>query len=193
MHMTEATPQVVRSYLRDLDTALHGMPAAVRQEILGGVREELTGLDETAAAQRIAELGDAEFIAAEAREAAGDTPPTGRDSFGYALAASLLVAFGGIVVPVFGWVVGLGMVWFSRTWRTGEKLIATFLPPALGLVALGATSLIGRMTSGAGGGPPVFGTAFDLAHASILLVPVANIGVGLWLLARARGRFRSRT
>ena len=60
-------PQVVRSYLAQLDSALAGVPADVRRDILAGVAEELRGLDAAAAASRIEQLGDPAFIAAEAR------------------------------------------------------------------------------------------------------------------------------
>jgi len=186
--MTE-TPQVVRSYLHELEGALRGMPAAERQEIIGGVREELTGLDEAAASERIELLGDPAFIAAQAREAAGDVTPAGRESFGYAVVASLLVAFGGIVVPILGWIVGLGMVWFSRTWSVGEKLIGTLAAPVLGAIGV-AVSLLLETSATAESASPTFGSSFSFAHGSLLIVPVVYIVSGLWLLARARRTVR---
>jgi len=190
--MTE-TPQVVSSYLHELDSALRGMPAAERQEIVGGVREELTGLDATAASARIEELGDPVFIAAQAREAAGDPAPSGRESFGYAVAASLLVALGGLIVPVLGWIVGLGMVWFGRTWRVWEKVVATFAPLAVGLLAIGVSAIATAASSGPGeSANPLLPAALDFAHASFLLVPLGYIVTGLWLLARARRSLRPR-
>jgi uncharacterized membrane protein len=72
----ESTPQVVHDYLAELDRALSGVPAEVRQGIVSGVAEELEGLDAAAAESRIKTLGDPAFIAAEARgvrsEAAAD-------------------------------------------------------------------------------------------------------------------------
>jgi hypothetical protein len=29
------------------------------------------------------------------------------------------------VIPLLGWVVGVALVWLSRLWTTGDKLIAT--------------------------------------------------------------------
>jgi hypothetical protein len=48
----------VRGYLAELDSALADVPAAVRSEMVAGVREELSGLDAETAARRIQELGD---------------------------------------------------------------------------------------------------------------------------------------
>jgi uncharacterized membrane protein len=59
-------PQVIRSYLADLDAALAGVPADVRRDIVAGVAEELSGLDAATAASRIESFGDPAFIAAEA-------------------------------------------------------------------------------------------------------------------------------
>ena len=117
------TPQVVRSYLAELENALVGVSAEVRAEIVAGVREELNGLDATSAAARIEILGDPEFIAAEARAESGAvTSSTGSTSTRgdsaasvaratepaeprwFSVLASLLVAFGGIVIPVIGWI-----------------------------------------------------------------------------------------
>ncbi len=61
----------MRSYLSQRETALDGVPSQARQAILDGAVEELAGLDAEAAAARIDELGDPEFIAAEARADSG--------------------------------------------------------------------------------------------------------------------------
>ncbi len=184
--MTDTTPQVVRSYLSELDAALRGLPEPVRQEILGGVTEELTGLDASAAAARIEELGDPAFIAAEARAESGVTDaaaPTHPDALWYTVIASLLVAFGGIVVPVVGWIAGIAMVWLSRAWFTWEKWVATLAAAVLAVVgALVVFGLTWVFTAGE--------SAISLWHSSVLglaLLPgVLNIGVGLWLLWRVR-------
>ena len=64
--MNTKGPQVIRSYLADLDAALAGVPADVRRDIVAGVAEELSGLDAATAASRIESFGDPAFIAAEA-------------------------------------------------------------------------------------------------------------------------------
>lgn len=202
-------PQVVRSYLVQLERALAGLPADVREEIVAGIREELEGLDGAAAAARIEALGDPEFIAAEARAEAAVSPSGGMPDAGpaeprwYPVLAALLVAFGGIVIPVVGWIVGLALVWLSRTWTRGEKWVATLTP----FVAVIAATFIVTLTSLWGIGSdesapidgsvfqapdssdfanPLLPTAFDLVWSGALLFGGVNVVVGIWLLWRAK-------
>jgi uncharacterized membrane protein len=70
MLMTDSTPAITTAYLAELDTELDHLPADLRRDIVAGIREELLGLDASAAAGRIQGLGDPSFIAAEARAAA---------------------------------------------------------------------------------------------------------------------------
>ena len=51
--MTEPAPQIVKSYLAELERALGGVPDEVAREIFAGIVEELSGLDASAAAARI--------------------------------------------------------------------------------------------------------------------------------------------
>ncbi|WP_157156640.1 hypothetical protein [Diaminobutyricimonas sp. LJ205] len=202
MTETQPTPQVVRSYLAQLEAALVGVPDSVSRDIRAGVAEELTGLDAAAAAARIEELGDPAFIAAEARAEAGAPPvivappaaaPAG-DSRAYTIIAALLVALGGILVPVLGWIVGIAMVWMSRTWSLGEKLVATLTGPASVLLAAGVAASVSlsqdqtvRVQSGEPQNP-VLPALFDIWWSSALLLVLVNVVVGMWLLWRARGR-----
>lgn len=204
------TPQVVRSYLAQLEKALSGVPVGVREEIVAGVAEELSGLDAATAAARIEALGDPEFIAAEARaEAAssvetrspvGSTLPgspssldgsTGafqREPGWYPVLSALLVAFGGIVIPLVGWVVGLAMVWFSKTWTRAEKTIATLTVPLV-ILAIALIAFLGRWfgSGGEAGSPnPLFPAAYDFTFSGILLIGLVNVVVGIWLLWRAK-------
>lgn len=201
-------PQVVRSYLAQLEKALAGLPVEVRDEILAGIREELDGLDASAAAVRIETLGDPEFIAAEARSEAAE-PAVGSplvelvekpelEPRWYPVLAALLVAFGGIVVPVVGWLVGLAMVWMSKTWRARDKWIATLTPfVAVCMFAL-VFALIGSASgpsSGAGmpstsdfGANPLIPGFYPVVWSSVVLVIPVNAIVGIWLLWRSRHR-----
>jgi hypothetical protein len=204
--MTEAqpTPQVVRSYPAQLEAALVGVPDSVSRDIRAGVAEELTGLDAAAAAARIEELGDPAFIAAEARAEAGAVPMAGAtpvvgaavgvaptaaaagDSRGYTIIAALLVALGGIVVPVLGWIVGIAMVWMSRTWSLGEKWIATLTGPVSVLLGVGIAATVSLSQNEAWANPAL--TVFPGWFSSVLLLILVNVVVGIWLLWRARGR-----
>lgn len=198
-------PQVVRSYLTQLEKALTHLPFDVRNEIVAGVREELDGLDAAAAAARIETLGDPEFIAAEARAEttipapAGTTPqvePRGREAGWYPALAALLVAFGGVIIPVIGWVFGLALVWMSKTWRPRDKWIATLTP----FIAVGAFVLAFVLTSivPQSGGPsvsefgsPVVPGLFSAVWSSVVLILPVNAVVGIWLLWRAKRTWSS--
>ena len=146
--MTKAsTPQVVRRYLGELNRTLAGVPDDVRQGIVAGVAEELEGLDAVAAASRIESLGDPAFIAAEARaearagagaapspSAANLAPSRASEERWYVVVTALLLEFGGLLVPLAGWVAGIMLLWASALWTRGEKLVATIVPPAVGVV-----------------------------------------------------------
>jgi uncharacterized membrane protein len=197
MTVTERTPQVVRSYLAELDAALGGVPVELARDIRNGVEEELAGLDAATAAARIERLGDPVFIAAEARAGAGvgagsavqvttgtdasraATPIS--DSRGFAVVAALLVALGGVVIPVLGWVVGIAMVWMSSSWRRGEKWIATLVGPVAVAVPLLLTAVLHDNVSMASALVPTWWTMI------VLMIPV-NVVVGIWLLWRTRRR-----
>ncbi|WP_394768730.1 HAAS signaling domain-containing protein [Lacisediminihabitans sp.] len=152
--MTETnTPKVVRGYLADLDRELAGVSEEVRQGIVAGVREELEGLDAAAAASRIESLGDPAFIAAEARAGIGPggstasvtelAPPRASEQRWYVFVTGFLLEFGGIVVPLAGWVAGIMMLWASSLWTRSEKLVAIIVPPAVGVALFGIFALVG--------------------------------------------------
>ena len=178
---TEAQPQVVRSFLSQLEVALVGVPVDISREIVAGISEELAEPDDAAAAARIEELGDPAFIAAEARAgippvAAASVVPAspvvpapaavGEPRWHVVLIA-LLVAFGGYVVPVLGWIVGIVMMWLSKSWFSWEKWVATLAPFAFAIFAI-ANSFGGL-------------TRWHLLIVLTLVIPVA---AGIWLLWR---------
>jgi len=197
-------PQVVRSYLSQLEKALADVPVDVRDEIMAGIREELDRLDAAAAAVRIETLGDPEFIAAEARsEAAGSSlvepvDTTELEPRWIPVLAALLVAFGGVIVPVVGWLVGIAMVWMSKTWRARDKWIATLTPfVAVCMFALvfaligsasGPSSGPGMPSTGDFGANPLIPGIYSAMWSSIVLVIPVNAIVGIWLLWRSRRR-----
>lgn len=203
--MAKATaPRVVRSYLAQLKEALAGLPTEVRDEIVAGIREELDGLDAAAAALRIETLGDPEFIASEARAETTTVAPTdsptadagGREPRWLPVLAALLVAFGGIVVPVIGWIVGVALMWMSKSWRLRDKWVATLTP----LVAVGVFALVfalisvGSQPSGPSTrdfGDPLIPGFYSAVWSSMVLVVPVNAVVGIWLLWRAKRTWTS--
>jgi len=186
--MADSTPEVVRGYLAELDSALADVPVAVRSEMVAGVREELSGLDAETAARRIQELGDPAFIAAEARAESGPVSPPERLEAGwFPVVAAIVVAVGGAIIPVAGWIVGIGMVWASRTWFRWEKWAATLAAPVTGLVLSGLAWLFWNpQRSGADTPNPLIPVTHDIILTAILLAGLVNIIAGVWLLWRAQ-------
>lgn len=191
-------------YLSRLTSELRGVREPLRGDIWAGVAEELDGLPDSDARNRIAELGDPAFIAREALTAGGaeqpaDTRPAGyravpeRDvpidhSRGWAITGAVALGVGGFVVPVAGWILGVALVTASPLWTRRVKAIAILAPVLIVVVAAFVTNAIGA--------------AFDPSESTNLLVPLGHgyvltsvIGVGLlnvgamvWLLRRLGGR-----
>jgi cytochrome b561 len=138
--MTEQTSNTVKSYLSRLDAALAGVDPDVRFEIVSGIREELAGLDDDAAAARIAEMDDPALIAAEARAEMppAPAPPVAEAAPGrtFSIAAVLVLIIGTFVVPIIGPLVGLVWVSMAKAWTRREKIVAWVRPFAAGLIVL---------------------------------------------------------
>lgn len=206
-------------YLARLEVALRDVPHGIAAEIRAGVAEELRSLEPDAAEARIAQLGDPTVIAREALDAGGYAPPAApaaarpdtvaspgsvpvARSRGFAIAAALTLSFGGYLVPVVGWFVGVALVLMSSMWRTWEKLVAILVPVVLfgGLMlfSFAAFTTTGAVevheASGTGTPPEVENPLVpDLLLAGPhFLIIIAVAGViplsGLWLLWRMRGR-----
>jgi len=186
-----STPQVVRSYLGELNRTLAGVPDDVRQGIVVGVAEELEGLDAAAAASRIESLGDPAFIAAEARaearagaapnpSAAKLAPSRASEQRWYVVVTALLLEFGGLLVPLAGWVAGIMLLWASPLWTRGEKLVATIVPPAVGVLLFSSLAIGGS------------GVAWW--HAVVLgaLAGPALASIVIGIILSRRGWFRAR-
>ncbi len=48
--------------------------------------------------------------------------------------ALVLLLVGGIVLPMFGWLIGVVLLWVSNAWNVRDKVIGTlFVPGGLGL------------------------------------------------------------
>ena len=190
-----STPQVVRSYLGELDRTLAGVPDDVRQGIVAGVAEELEGLDAVAAASRIESLGDPAFIAAEARaeaqaearagaapkpSAAKLTPSRASEQRWYVVVTALLLEFGGLLVPLAGWVAGIMLLWSSPLWTRGEKLVAMIVPPAVGILLFSSLA--------------IGGSGISWWHAVVLgaLAGPALASIVIGIILSRRGWFRAR-
>jgi hypothetical protein len=139
--MSTTTSPVAARYLEELKHALSGVRADLRSEIWSGIAEELGGLDDEAACERIAELGSPTRIA----EAAGGSFAEGGESIfdrpWFAVVASLLFAFGWLVIPGVGWLLGAVAVLLCSSWTIAEKRRALAIPVIAAVVVGGAIGL----------------------------------------------------
>ena len=118
---------LVKAYMNRLDAELADLPQARRREIAEEIAEHIEEAGATTEAEErnvLDRLGDPAVIAEEARTRFGLTRPT---SGALEVAALLLVAIGGVLLPVVGALAGLVLVWASRVWVTREKLLATLM------------------------------------------------------------------
>jgi len=142
--MSTTPDKLVERYLKHLEIELDDMPRDRRRELVdeiaGHIAEARAGLEhETEADVRniLEGLGDPAVIAEDARERFEvATPAVGRPfKAGWMEIAALVLLLGGaLIIPVFGWLIGVVLLWVSNAWNVRDKLIGTlFWPGGLGL------------------------------------------------------------
>ena len=100
------------------------------------------------------------------------------------LLAIVGLVVGSLVLPVVGWLVGLVLLWRSRSWTTLEKLLGSLVWPGGLLVPLALPFLpVGAQL--------MRSPALALAVISVLVI--TPMIVGGWLLLRARARAADRS
>lgn len=193
-----AADSLVDAYLDRLESELAGVPRAGRREVMDEIEahiaEARAGLpedDELEVRNLLDRLGEPSEIAAEVRERYGVQRPrtTWRE-----VAALILLPFGGIVVPVVGWLAGVALLWLSDAWTSRDKVIGTVLIPG-GLVGPVLLVLLASNTSGGvchstfSGGPTycggdhVYSWPFAL-FVLLVVIPVAAEAYLIWRLRR---------
>lgn len=139
--MSASADQRVNDYLRELRNELSDLPRTSRQEVLDEIgehiaeaRNELGAENETTIRNVLERLGDPATIADEARQRFGvERRPVGWRE----IAALVLLPVGGVILPLFGWFVGLILLWASDAWTTRQKLLGTFVIPGGLLIPVG--------------------------------------------------------
>lgn len=202
----DAVDRLIAAYLARLDRAAEQIPAARRAELVDEIRAHIDsarsagGVDDEAGIRTVLDrLGDPEEIAAVAREDEGPPPaaaampfmPGRRRSPVLEIAAFAMLTLGSFL-PVLGWLIGVVLLWSSRRWRLGEKLLATLVVPGgPGIVLLVLALVPGQVCTTVGSGPTTCtGFAFPPAigipvFLVILISPFVICGV---LLHRAVDR-----
>ena len=208
--MSTTADKLVERYLKHLEVELDDLPRDRRREIVDEISvhiaEARAGLEhETEADVRniLEGLGDPADIAEAARERFEVELPTPVTPFkpGWMeISALIMLLIGGILIPFFGWVIGVVLLWVSNAWNVRDKVIGTvFVPGGLGL------SLFLLFSAGEGSGsslcsvdPPTgrefnctengSATSFSdvLAYVLLLAVIVAPIITTAYLAYRLR-------
>lgn len=200
MPNTQQSP-LVADYLRRLDAAAAGLPADRRDELVEGIREHLDsalqGTDQASDAQVRAvldRLGSPEEIVAAAADSEASLPPyqsPPKSGIGaLEIITVILLAIGGIILPILGWFIGLALLWTSSRWTTRDKLIGTFvwpggylMPLAFGMFAAQVCTsdpTTGAESCSGWAMPPWLGVPVLVV---LILAPLAVVG---YLITRAR-------
>jgi uncharacterized membrane protein len=155
--MSTTPDKLVERYLKHLEVELDDLPRDRRREIVdeivGHIAEARAGLEhETEADMRniLEGLGVPADIAEAARERFEVKPPAPVQAYrpGWIeVGALVLLLIGGLIVPFFGWLIGVLLLWLSNAWNVRDKIIGTvFVPGGLGFTLflyVASTSLTG--------------------------------------------------
>jgi hypothetical protein len=197
--MATNADNIVGRYLGQLGDELDTLAGQRRHEVMEKVagriaaaREQLTTETDADVLEILERIGHPAVIAAIARERFGvrSERSTWRE-----VAAIVLLPFGGVIVPLAGWLVGVFFLWASEAWTRRDKLIGTLIVPGgllapLLLFSIGATAR-GRHCSGIVHGPmtctgdPGPDVLVIVGLAALLAAP---LGAALYLALRLRTR-----
>jgi hypothetical protein len=132
--------ELIGDYVKRLERELRDLPRARRREIVDEISAHIA--EATSAPQEPSEtevlnlldrLGDPTEIAADAR-ARFDLEP--KKAGATEIWALIMLSIGSVVFPIFGWIVGVALLWSAGVWTRAEKLIGTLVVPGgLGLPA----------------------------------------------------------
>jgi hypothetical protein len=175
----------VERYLKRLDAELRDLPRARRREIVDEISEHIAeagAQSEVEVLTLLDRLGDPADIAADARERFGVS--TRRRSGSWEVWTLILLLIGGAVVPFFGWLVGVALLWSSNAWSTSDKAIGTLVVPG-GLAAGLYIGLGGAVTYTCAEGTPCDGPS-ALAVIGVIALLVAPVVTTFYLALRLR-------
>jgi hypothetical protein len=128
--------RLVSEYLSQLHAAAWVLPADRRTALVDGARHRLyaeIGDDADPARTRAAidSLGPPEDAVRREAETLGPSVPVAPRPLSVwgsrEVAAVLLLAVGGLALPIVGPVVGLALAWLSDRWTSAQQLVATVL------------------------------------------------------------------
>jgi hypothetical protein len=128
---TAAPDPLVDGYLKRLRAAARELSRTRRDELVQQIQEHLQeavppGASETEIRNALEHLGEPETIIAEEFERRGTQSARGGKLEWITV---MLLPLGFAVIPILGWAIAVILLWRSRVWSTGEKLLGTLLPP----------------------------------------------------------------
>ena len=138
-----ARDPLIESYVKQLRAKARMLPRASREELMQQIEEHLRealppGSTEADVRNALEQLGEPDVIVAEEVDRLGIRPArAGKLEW----AVVFLLPFGGFLLPIIGWLLGVILLWASRVWSTREKLLGTLLVPG-GLSAVLFLNLI---------------------------------------------------
>ena len=144
--------RLVSEYLSQLHAAAWVLPADRRTALVDGARRRLyaeIGDDADPARTRsaIASLGPPEDAVRREAATLGPSVPVAPRPLSVwgsrEVAAVLLLAVGGLALPIVGPVVGLVLAWLSDRWTTAQQAVATLLAVAPLLLLAVASAALG--------------------------------------------------
>ncbi len=134
---TAASDPLIDAYLKRLRATARALPRARRDELVEQIREHLDeaiapGADELEVRNALERLGEPDGIVGEEIERLGIRPTrAGRLEW----ITVVLLPIGFVIIPFFGWILAIVLLWSSPVWSVRQKLMGTFLPPG-GLSAI---------------------------------------------------------
>ena len=191
--MNTVTHSLVDEYLRRLAHEARVLPRRDQRELVAEIRAHVDAALRTDASEAdvrnvLDELGTPTEIVAAAQPSPSGPTRGAREVF-----AVILLLFGGLVLPLVGWLVGVGLLLSSPLWSGRQKLLGILVwPGGLSLVLLAHLVRVGGTQSCVSLGSRVTTCSSSgssaLAGAGIAaLVVVPPILVALYLY-RAAGR-----
>ena len=223
MEERHVTDPLVEDYLRRLGAAADVLGPERRSELVAGIREHIEAAlasgevhDEASLRVLLDRLGDPDEIVAAAladdptAEGTAYPHPAATVAYrpagiGLEIAAAVFLTLGSVLF-VIGWLVGVVLVWASRRWTLGEKLLATLVLPGgpaaalwLGATVSGTTTCTSSSATDGLGGPLVSTPMESCTTTGLVLPPVLGVlafvawivlpvVVAVVLVARARRR-----
>lgn len=172
--MRTVTQSLVDDYLRQLEHEARVLPHGDQRELVAEIRAHMDAALRTDASEAdvrnvLDELGTPTEIVAAAQP-----PRSGRSRGAHEVFAVILLLVGGLVLPLVGWLVGVGLLLSSPLWSGRQKLLGVLVwPGGLSLVLLVLVVRAGGTQSALGGA----------GIAALVLVPPVLVAIYLYRAA----------